>query len=103
MITSLLSIQCLLWVLPCLARPSSDQADPPPGQFLFDHQVILCSHFLPQSRVQSQVEDVGPPVFPQYQLVQIITGDPDLLSDLENKLKRASGENEREEITDTKQ
>jgi len=105
MITSLLTLQCLLWVLPCLARPYWDQADPPPGAFLFDDQVIrllLLSPSIPPS-LQSQVEDVEPYIFPQYQLVQIMTPDHHILSDLENQLKKASGENEREEITDTKQ
>ena len=38
-------------------------------------------------------------MFPQYQLVQIISRNPAILSDLENQLKKASGENEREEDT----
>ena len=42
-------------------------------------------------------------MFPQYQLVQIITQDHHILSDLENQLKKTSGDNEREENTDTKQ
>ena len=42
-------------------------------------------------------------MFPQYQLVQIISRDAATLSDLEDQLKQASGENEREEDTDTKQ
>ena len=42
-------------------------------------------------------------MFPQYQLVQIIARDPQSLSDLESQLKsQASGENEREENTDTR-
>ena len=39
MVTSLLTIQCLLCVLPCLARPYSDLA--PSGQFLVGDQVVI--------------------------------------------------------------
>merc|ERR1712062_750112 len=81
MITSLLTVQCLLWVVPCMARPYLDQADFPLGKYLFD----------------DQVRDGDSHIFPQYQLVQIISRNPAILLDLENQLKKASGENERED------
>ena len=42
-------------------------------------------------------------MFPQYELVQIITRDPHILGDLETQLKRASGENGHKETPSTKQ
>ena len=42
-------------------------------------------------------------MFPQYQLLQIIARDPHILSDLENQLKKAAGENDGEGNTNTKQ
>ena len=100
MLTSLLTLQCLLWLLPCLARPYLDQANISPGQFLFDDQVRAnwCSDYCPH-RLQLQVQDGDTQMFPQYQLLQIIT--PDILSGLENQLKKASGRKEGEEDTDT--
>ena len=100
MIKSLITVQYLLWVVPCMARPYLDQADFPLGKYLFDDQVRgnWCSDYFPH-RLQWQVQDGDSHIFPQYQLVQIISRNPAILSDLENQLKKASGENEREEDT----